>query len=154
MSNKNSWYRNRILWSANKQLSSQHSCFIYPNIPDVYREHIHGADNLDFSGNYVIVPNFIPLITMWGNRFLWTFVSESEIHSCYLNKRSHVKLADLRSEIKLVHEPDASQIEIKFKTSKLIVDDKGSSVWAPPGPPLYALLNILQMIGKINKTSS
>lgn len=126
------FYTDRIIWKLYSNKLSHPQLLLF----DTYNANVKA-----FILTYTRTP---PVILLWQDEDLWTFVSGEEVVSHYSGEVARIYLDDIN---KIVHAvPLASKSkEMKFNLNYMLLGDERVKVWAPEGAVFFALMNILSM---------
>lgn len=131
-SDRISFYTDRIIWKLHSNKLSHPQLLLFDS---------YNANVKTFISNYTRIP---PVILLWQDENLWTFVSGEEVVSHYSGHVARIPLDDINKTVHAV--PLASKIkETKFNLNYMLLGDESIKVWAPEGAVFFALMNILGM---------
>lgn len=130
---KDDWYRDRILWQAKKHSLLDESCREFSDLAEAKLRSISN-----------IIPEDInPVLVFWRSQDRWTVLGTRAICSYHGGKLVQVELDEIAMQISLFRPTGAKNP--KLESSFLRLEKSGELIWAPPGPELFALWNILRM---------
>ena len=134
MSNEE-FYRDRILWRADKHSLIGDQCVLYPNLPDNYQEFLARTVGEDVD----------PVLVFWGGRDRWTVLGTRKVCSYSGEGMVSEELDKIGGRLKMHAEEGSTQEQIKLQSSFILVGKHEKKMWAPAGSKLFALVNILLM---------
>lgn len=85
-----------------------------------------------------------PVILLWQDEGLWTFVSGEEVVSHYSGEVARIYLDGINKTVRAAPVENKNK-ETKFNLNYMLLGDEGVKVWAPEGALFFALMNILKM---------
>lgn len=129
---KTEFYKNRILWKADKHNLFEKRCLNYS-----------GLTSLQMMKIQVSAPKGIPVLVFWNDNNLWTVLTTEEVLSMHDNSLFRVNLDDINQEIKI--EVDEGVEKPKSSTNFLIIGKNKIKIWVFAGEELFALYNTLRM---------
>lgn len=140
---RSDWFRNRILWRANKNhLLSKENTRLFEDLQPGIQEKM--SHEVLWKGSPI-------LVFMKPDMSCWTLVTTAEVISVHGGRPHRVTLDAINKSVS-VKRLETGQ-ETKKYSEFIIVKDLGVEIWAPAGPELFGLLNILLMFPLGNPTS-
>ncbi len=124
---KKEWYKNRIIWKANKHKLLEKNCKLFDELCPQQKKVIKMS----------IAPNEEEVVLVfWGSEALWTVLTVSSVYSFYHNSLNYLSLDEIEKNVSVTGEKNTVEfIELNNK----------AKIWAPCGTELFALMNILMM---------
>jgi hypothetical protein len=133
---KEDWYRDRIVWRANRSKLFEMRCVEFSSLPQVSAALILKE----------VSEPFDPVLVFFKNDCTWTILETSSIYSHYDGNLIRVPLDIICKKISLAGvEHYTTPRELKTKANFLKIKATGDLIWAPEGEELFALWNILRM---------
>ena len=126
------FYRERILWRAEKHKLFSRRCVRYEDASEKQRAVIGSLLGADFGG----------VLLFWESEDRWTLLGDVSLASWH---GARLKLCGLDEIQKQLSVPSLAGGGIKQNAEYLLVERPNILVWAPPGNELFALMNILLM---------
>lgn len=131
--NKSDWYKDRILWRANKNDLLSKRCALFSSLDDKTRSSIIS----------VIGDDAEPVIIFWDCDNKWTSIGTNKVVS-YINGNVSQCFLDEIDKALSIYNPRSYE-NIKIEAEFIEVGPNKALIWAPAGPELFALMNILLM---------
>lgn len=132
---RDEWYRDRILWRAKQHDLFNKRCYDYSNLPDDFSYTIKEA----------IPEDIHPVLVFWESEQRWTVLGTKAICSYYDHNLVFSGADEINKQLSISPPPGASPKDVKVVTQFIKLESTGQLIWAPSGPELFALMNILQM---------
>lgn len=126
------FYTDRIIWKLYSNKLSHPQLLLF----DSYNANVKA-----FILTYTPTP---PVILLWRDEGLWTFVSGEEVVSHYSGGGARIYLDGINKTVRAAPVENKNK-ETKFNLNYMLLGDEGVKVWAPEGALFFALMNILKM---------
>jgi len=126
------FYRERILWRAEKHQLFSRRCVRYEDASERQKAVIESLLGAGFGG----------VILFWDSEDRWTVVGDTSLASWH---GARLQLCDLDEVQKQLSVPSLAAGGIKQDAEYLLVERPNILVWAPNGNEFFALMNILLM---------
>ncbi len=132
---RNDWYRDRILWKADKHSLFDKTCRRFSELQADQALQIttRVAEDID------------PVIVFWGDGETWTVLGTRAICSYHGSALVCCELDQIQKDISLEESSGVETNEAKLTSSFIRLNKSGKLIWAPAGAELFALMNILLM---------
>lgn len=137
-----SFYRERILWRAEKHRLFLQRCIPYGDASDEQKHEIDRVLGGVSDG----------VLLFWDSPAKWTLLADSYIASWHHDALHRCTLDDIGKAISVPSLTGAADASAKSTADYLRLERPDLLIWAPAGKELFALMNILLMF-PLNKSA-
>jgi len=142
MTIEDNWYKNRILWKANKNELFSHNCIEFKDLDTEYKEFIIN----------LIPKNKIPVIIFFNDINQWTLLCTDNLYTYNGEELVSISKDDMCQKfIPTINQDESGIVSSKEKRDVqwLYATKSKKSIWFPSSTELWNFWSILQMLCKL-----